>query len=171
MKLIIGAHRTQYEGWTSTDKDTLNISDARHWHVFVQQHGAPTHILSEHVWEHLTMHESELAAALIHSHVTNNGRVRIAVPDALHPSPDYLDGIWPPRFGHLAMYDYRSLAGVFLNVGFRVELLEWWDEKRRFHRKPWSVDDGMINRSFQFDARNKDCKPNFTSLIIDAHKL
>jgi predicted SAM-dependent methyltransferase len=55
-------------------------------------------------------------------------------------------------------------------AGFRVRLLEWWDESGRFHREPWSVERGHIQRSAEHDKRNADGELHYTSLIVDGEK-
>ncbi len=62
------------------------------------------------------------------------------------------------------------MSEMLVSVGFRVDLIEYFDENGTFHQNNWSGDDGHIRRSFTHDERNKNGKPNYTSLIIDAVK-
>jgi predicted SAM-dependent methyltransferase len=56
------------------------------------------------------------------------------------------------------------------DVGFRVHLLEYWDEEGQFHFEDWNDDCGHIKRSRRYDKRNQMGKLNYTSLIVDAVK-
>lgn len=56
------------------------------------------------------------------------------------------------------------------SIGFKVQLLEYWDELGNFHFVDWSDEAGRVSRSRRFDSRNIDGKLNYTSLIIDAIK-
>jgi predicted SAM-dependent methyltransferase len=51
-----------------------------------------------------------------------------------------------------------------------VQLLEYFDGTGAFHQEPWETDEGMIHRSRQFDERNADGEPRYTSIILDARK-
>ena len=57
-----------------------------------------------------------------------------------------------------------------VKVGFKVELLEYWDEDGNFHFKNWTNKHGKVKRSKRYDSRNSDGQLNYTSLIIDAIK-
>jgi predicted SAM-dependent methyltransferase len=105
----------------------------------------------------------------MHAALMPGGRVRIAVPDGYHTDRAYQEHVAPPVNGHTFLWNFKSLSAVMLNAGFRVELLEWWNANG-FNRRPWDAADGMIHRSFEHDERNKDGKPNYTSLIIDGFK-
>jgi len=62
------------------------------------------------------------------------------------------------------------LSRVFVQAGFDVRLLEWWDEHGKFHAEPWHERDGFVYRSLRFDQRNENGSLVFTSLILDAVK-
>ncbi len=62
---------------------------------------------------------------------------------------------------------------VFIEAGFSVRLIEWWDCDAVFHTVPWRLEDGPIYRSSALDHRNAAYRagtgaPGFTSLILDA---
>jgi predicted SAM-dependent methyltransferase len=61
MKLIIGAGRTSYDGWVSTQEDELNLLSLEGWSQFSEP-GSVDALLAEHVWEHLTYEEGINAA-------------------------------------------------------------------------------------------------------------
>lgn len=170
MKLVIGCGGTRYDGWMMTDREALDITDARSWEAFMKANGRVSNILSEHVIEHILPHQAADAASYMHNCLLPGGMARIAVPDGLHPEQWYIKHNSPPGCSHVAIYDYRSLAGVFLNAGFSVRLIEWWNDLRQFNAIPWHPAEGHITRAWKTDHRNGDGKPNFTSLIIDCFK-
>ena len=62
---------------------------------------------------------------------------------------------------------------VFTLAGFTVTLLEWWDERGKFHYADWDLSDGPIGRATKLDTRNEawrtgDGSLGFTSLLLDA---
>lgn len=63
-----------------------------------------------------------------------------------------------------------SDAALLENAGYKVRLLEWFDEQGKFHHEDWNVEDGLIRRSTRFDPRNSANPTTYTSLIIDASK-
>jgi len=170
MKLIIGANGIIYEGWRHTEKEELDITDTDQCMKWMMANGQPSHILLEHVIEHIRPCLLSVSIKNLLMLVQRTGRVRIAVPDALHPDPAFLAYWWPPNLTHEAAYDYKSLPEAFLTEGFSVKLIEWWDERREFNRQHWDSFDGHVQRSIRYDHRNVDGKPNFTSLIFDCFK-
>lgn len=165
MKLILGAARTAIHGWVSTDKHNLDVRKADDWAKYGQVEMA----LAEHVWEHLTEEEGQLAAELCGQYVA---RIRVAVPDGLYPDEAFRARA---RLGevegdHLSLYDYKSLSAIFEAAGYKVTLLEWWDKAGVFHYRRWDTEFGTVYRSLRFDARNRGGKIGYTSLILDAVK-
>jgi len=70
---------------------------------------------------------------------------------------------------HPAM-SLEDLVAELRTVGFATRPLEWFDADRQFHKRPWQTVDGFIQRSKEFDTRNKGAL-NYTSLILDAVKF
>ncbi len=132
----------------------------------------------EHVWEHLTLDEASVAAQVCFEFLVPGGFLRCAVPDGLFPNENYqrivqAGGPGPvdhPAASHKVVYSYRTLAPVFKHAGFRVRLLEWWDNDGRFHAEPWDEREGFVYRSLRFDHRNREGNLGFTSLLLDAVK-
>ena len=88
------------------------------------------------------------------------GYLRLAVPDGLHPNPAYLNwvrpqGVEPDAEDHKLIYDYRSLGKLLRTSGFRVQILEYFDELGRFHYQEWNPEQGLIQISQRFDPRNR----------------
>ena len=102
--------------------------------------------------------------------------MRIAVPDAFHPDSQYIDYVRPGGAGpgaedHKIFYEYKILREILEETGFKVDLLEYWDEKGVFHFRKWNSENGHICRSKRYDHRNKGGALRFTSLIVDAVKI
>ncbi len=71
---------------------------------------------------------------------------------------------------HKIVYDYISLSEMFKQAGFKVCLLEYFDEQGTFHFHDWDERDGVIFRSKKIDPRNQNGEMVFPSLLIDAVK-
>ncbi|MCO5218052.1 MAG: methyltransferase domain-containing protein [Thermomicrobiales bacterium] len=177
IRIIVGAGATTQEGWISTQEselDLLNPDDfARRF--------APESVdafLAEHVWEHMTADEGQIAARTCYRYLKPGGYIRIAVPDANFRNDAYqqmvqIGGPGPvdhPAASHKIVYDYRTLMSVFEEAGYEVALLEYCDDQGNFHYRYWNPDDGHIGRSYRFDTRNSSKKLGMVSIIIDAFK-
>ena len=173
-KIIIGAGNKSYQGWASTDIEILDVllrnNFERYW-----KKASRSIFLAEHVWEHLTIEEAKIANANCYEFLKAGGRLRLAVPDGLNPNPLYTDSVRPGGTGpgsedHKVFYDYRLLSETLYETGFKVDLLEYWDEKGDFHYREWDSKNGHICRSKRYDHRNKGSNLAYTSLIVDAIK-
>jgi predicted SAM-dependent methyltransferase len=174
LRIMIGASGTSIPGWHVTDQRYLDLLKPAHFRR-VFEPGTIDAIFAEHVWEHLTPEQALVAARTCHTFLAPGGCLRVAVPDGLHPDPAYVDGVRPGGTGagatdHKVLYDYRSFGRVFETAGFRVELLEYFDEAGDFHAVEWSDDRGHVRRSARFDPRNAGGKLVYTSVILDAVK-
>ena len=174
VRLNVGAGTTKLPGWVATDIDTLNLLVRQDW-VNLVKPGTIELILSEHVWEHLSLNDGMLAARHCFEFLKTGGKVRIAVPDGLKPDKTYQEHVRPGGTGpgaddHKMLYTYETLSSVFEKAGFQVTLLEYWDKSGSFHSKDWDPAEGMIHRSKRFDKRNTGGTLNYTSLILDAVK-
>jgi predicted SAM-dependent methyltransferase len=84
---------------------------------------------------------------------SQEGKIRIAVPDGYFPDPSYIEYVRPGGVGagaddHKVLYNYILMKEQLQKVGFVVELLEYWDENGAFHYRDWDpIEGGMINRS------------------------
>jgi len=173
-RIIVGAEGTSAAGWISTEAKLLNLLAPSDWASLYEPESLDA-ILAEHVWEHLSFKEGLIAAKTCMKFLKSGGCVRVAVPDGLHPNPDYIqwvkvDGKGPGAADHRVLYTYKTLRKVFEDAGFRVVLLEYYDEEGYFHFKNWDPKDGMIRRSRRFDDRNQNGSLNYTSIIMDAFK-
>ncbi|AFY72033.1 hypothetical protein Pse7367_3810 (plasmid) [Thalassoporum mexicanum PCC 7367] len=173
-KCVIGAGNIPVPGWLITDKSLVDITNqndmARYWPANSRQA-----FLAEHVWEHLPPEEADQANANCFKFLRSGGWLRLAVPDGLHPDPAYIELVRPGGTGdgsddHKVLYDWRSLSASLEKAGFKINLLEYWDENGEFHYQDWSSEQGHIRRSKRYDPRNQDGSLTYTSLIIDAIK-
>jgi len=173
-KIIIGSANTRIEGWVSTDYPMLDLIDDRTFAALFDA-GEVCKFLAEHVWEHLTQEEGAKACLNCFVYLKRGGALRIAVPDGFHTNVEYISQVKPGGNGsgcgdHKVLYNYRTLSALLEKAGFKVRLLEWFDEQGVFHRENWDAADGFIKRSTRFDPRNRVHPTAYTSLIIDAFK-
>lgn len=175
IRLIIGASGIGYSGWIVTEADYLDVANERDWRRFFRPAGIAA-MLAEHVWEHLTPTQALEGAKLCYKYLQPGGYLRIAVPDGLHPNPSYIAYVQPGGTGpgaddHKVLYTYNTLKNLLDTVGFRVELLEYFDEDGAFHSLDCDPARGMVKRSSRFDPRNAGGTLNYTSIILDAYKV
>ncbi len=160
--------------WYPTDKENLDITKEEDWQKILSSLRIDN-IVAEHVWEHLTQKETELANINCFRYLKKGGILRIAVPDGYNQKKEYIDAVKPGGIGrgasgHRILYNYRTISDYLQRAGFKTELLEYWDELGQFHYKDWGKENGFIIRSKRYDPRNKGSSLEYTSLIIDAIK-
>ncbi len=160
--------------WYPTDIYTLNLTRERDWQkllLFMRL----DNIMAEHVWEHLTDADTDIANRFCFKYLKRGGVMRIAVPDGFHPDRSYIEYVRPGGNGlgaddHKILYNYKIMKERLEKAGFRVQLLEYWDEHGKFHYVDWTDENGRISRSRRYDKRNEDGQLRYTSLIVDAIK-
>jgi predicted SAM-dependent methyltransferase len=172
--LVVGAGRTGYEGWISTNIDSLNLLDRADWESLVGKVRLDR-VLAEHVWEHLSPNDGITALKNVADHLKPGGRVRIAVPDGHHPDADYIRHVKPGGTGpgandHKILYTSEILEAAMREAGLVPEVLEHWDAGGEFHAKEWDSADGKVVRSLKYDSRNASGALKYTSLIVDGVK-
>jgi predicted SAM-dependent methyltransferase len=168
----VGASGHAPPGWIATDVSSLNLLDEADWRGRFRE-GALDAILAEHVWEHLTPAQGLAAAARCARYLRPGARLRVAVPDGLHPDPAYIEAVRPGGSGcgaadHKALYTCRTLTALLAAAGLEPRPLEFFDEAGAFHAAPWRWEDGPVRRSARFDPRNAGGRLAYTSLIVDA---
>ncbi|MBD3250128.1 MAG: hypothetical protein GF381_00975 [Candidatus Pacebacteria bacterium] len=177
MKVIIGAGKTSFDGWVSTQEDELNLLSVENFKEMFGNEQVEA-MLAEHVWEHMTLEEGKIAAKNCFDYIMPGGYLRCAVPDANFNNEWYqnlvqVGGPGPkehPAYSHKIVYEYKTFVSIFKEAGFEVELLEYCDKNGNFHYSYWNPDDGRIGRSLRFDTRNSEEKLGMVSIIIDAKK-
>ena len=175
IKLVIGSAGIKNAGWLNSNIELIDLTNFNSFKFFFSPNSL-SHILCEHVFEHLTFEDALISAKNIHYFLKPNGFIRVAVPDGYHPDPDYINWVKPKGMGdgaqdHKILYNYLSISGIFKNSGFRVQFLEYFDEKGVFHYNYWNPEDGFVLRSKNHDSRNIEGKINYSSIIIDAIKI
>jgi predicted SAM-dependent methyltransferase len=174
LRIIVGAGGTGEEGWIPTEQSLVDLLQPNTWANFFDEASVEA-ILAEHVWEHLTLANGQIAAETCFRFLKPGGYLRIAVPDGYHPSPDYIARVRPGGTGmgasdHQVLYNHHSFGHLFRTAGFDVRLIEYFDERGEFHTADWDVDKGLVRRSLLFDSRNQQQRYGYTSLFLDATK-
>lgn len=171
----IGAGKYDLGEWVCTDIYYLDITKPKQWKRKLKWLKLDN-IVSEHVWEHLSDQDTQLANKNCYNFLKPGGKLRIAVPDGYFPDAQYINhvkpgGIGPGAHDHKILYTYKTMKSRLEAAGFQVNLLEYWDEYGEFHFNDWDVNDGYINRSKRFDKRNENGDLKYTSLVVDAIKI
>lgn len=178
-KIIVGAAETYQPGWYSTNEQWLDITAADHWNRLFKGRTCLTHVVAEHVFEHLTPEEAQNALKNIYNHMEPNGRVRIAVPDGYNPDPVYLkhvgiNGIGDDAADHKQLLTVDSLTALIKEAGFTPVPIEGYNAQGQLVQAPYNPEDGFIMRSRANADEEKMKKWHFpdaeTSLIIDGIK-
>ena len=184
VKLVVGAGSSielvappgnVHEGWILTDHSTLNALDPDDW-ARVFEPGIISRIFAEHVIEHWTTEGLKTFLHIVRRYLNKQGNLRIAVPDGYHPDQSYIEAVMPGGTGpgsddHKVLYNYQTLTAIFSSENWEYDLLEYFDEKHKFHSKSWNRADGFIERAEHTDPRNVERPLAYTSLILDAHPL
>ncbi len=173
-RIILGAGDTVYPGWIATEVNMLDVTRRADF-VGRWPSGSVAGFLAEHVWEHLDEERALAALTNCFEFLRPGGRLRLAVPDGLHPEPAYCEWVRPGGNGpgaadHRQLYTHRTLVAQLRRIGFRTRLLEFWDERGLLHTRQWSSADGHVERSVRHDQRARAGIGRYTSLIVDAIK-
>jgi len=173
LRIVIGASGVFDGGWIPSDIQDLNLLRPEDWNRLFSRNSIDA-LLAEHVWDALTTEEGLQAARHCFQYLKSGGYLRVAVPDGYHPDPEYIEWVKVGGGGsgddHKVLYDYETLSRLFEGAGFKVELLEYFDENGKFHYREWDASAGKIHRSKRFDERNKNGTLSYTSIILDAYK-
>lgn len=177
IKIIIGAAMTNQKGWYSTNEQWLDIALESHWIRIFHGKSLLTHVLAEHVFEHLTPDETRTALQLIARHMCPAGFIRIAVPDGYHPDLNYLHhvgvaGIGADAEDHKQLLNSDSLMQYLEEAGFVAELKEGYRLNGELVQQPLDVEAGLVIRS-RSNALTMACRSGWdfvdaqTSLVVD----
>jgi predicted SAM-dependent methyltransferase len=175
LRVVLGAGERYDTGWIPTQKHFLKVHYPQEWARYFVPESIDA-LLAEHVWEHLTPEDARRAVETCFMYLKPGGYFRFAVPDGCHPDPAYIKlvDIQPgPELqpnDHKVLYTYQTARQLFEAAGFRVRLLEYYDEAGVFHAEPWSERQGTIWRSKRFDKRNQGGRLAYTSIVLDAVK-
>ena len=170
IRIIIGASSTQESGWISTEQDFFDLTDQDTMSKFLGRSKVDAYLL-EHVLEHLSIDDSELALSLLANTLKPDGYIRIAVPDGNHPDDDYLHyvGIDGPD-DHKHLWRVGDFERISTELGLNLTALEFCDEMH-IRQKIQQLDDrGLITRRFlnlNTDHSNWQSSIGPSSLIVD----
>jgi len=179
LKIIVGAAETHQDGWYSTNEEWLDITRAEDWEAVFEGKRVLTHVVAEHVFEHLTYEECRTALAQIARHMEPGGRIRIAVPDGNHPDSEYLrhvgiNGIGDDAADHKQLLTVDLLERLMEEAGFAPTQIEGYDTSGTLVQRPYSAEDGFIYRSRANATPESRARWGFvdadTSLIVDGVK-
>jgi len=174
VRVIVGASSQRLPGWLATDIDTLNVTQESSWSSLFRP-GSIDNILAEHVLEHLSLEELHRVLAHAKKYLKAGGVFRIAVPDAFHPSRYYYNlvkpGGWETPIEHKLFFDHEMLTRIAEQSGYKIRLLEYFDESGVFHKVDYSPDNGTIQRcaanNCGLDTANEEVMEKFYSTIPD----
>lgn len=149
-----------------TDRDTLDLFNFTTWlQLLGEMRSPPMVVFAEHVLEHFTPDQVRYAASSVFLSLQPGGVFRVAVPDGYKPSPSYQlyigPGTTPSGKGnaHMVSYTKDSLVPIFRNIGFDIQMREYFDSEGAFHSSPdsYRLDAtlGKIRRSMRHDPRNE----------------
>jgi predicted SAM-dependent methyltransferase len=151
IRIIAGSSGTRQSGWIATEKEFFDLTSRESMSRFLGR-AKIDRLLLEHVLEHLT--EDEVSAFLreVSTLLEPDALIRIAVPDAYHPSPWYraemgVGGREPGAEDHKTFWSVDSLSSIAVNNGFKVEPIEYFDGRGIFHSRFYDEDDGYVARS------------------------
>lgn len=175
IKVVLGAGDVWYgHDWIATNIEELNAYDAQDWDYLFGEKRIDV-VLCEHVWEHIGELQTIDANKNVFKYLKEGGLFRLAVPDGNFPNQDYIDHVKPNGIGsgsneHTILYTYDVMRQRLFEAGFIVDLVEYWDENKKFFSKPYDESCGIISRSLKYDERNVNGELNYTSIIVDAIK-
>lgn len=176
LKIIVGAAETYQPGWYSTNEQWLDITQQKDWDNIFKNQPCLTHIVAEHVFEHLTTTEAAQALRHMHQYLLPGGRVRIAVPDGNNPDPEYIrhvgiNGIGDDAADHKQLLTTKTLSKLIQDAGFTAQHIEGYDKNGQLIQTPYDIKDGFIMRSRANDNHTPWTFPDAnTSLIVDGVK-
>lgn len=171
LRVVIGAGETKFDGWFITDENLLDITSPKDWRNLFEPESIDR-LLTEHVLEHLSESECEIALRECYRYLKRGGLLRIAVPDGYRTDEKYLASVTPPQDGHKVLFNVDRLSALLESVGFQAVPLEYFDRQGEFHAEAWDEADGFVYRSARFDRREEFRlgKLFYTSLIMDGLK-
>lgn len=170
IKLIAGANFTEFDGWVATDIDELDITQERDF-AFIFGDKKIDKILLEHVIEHLVYDDFLFFLSIAKKYLSKNGVIRIAVPDAYHPSIYVREltgknGTEPGADDHKYHYSIDDLEQIAERCGYKIKGLEYFDKDGVFHTSDLNFENGYISRcSKNYKGRFTDNDEEYEKMI------
>ena len=182
VKLILGAALTSQSGWFSTNEQWFDIASPTDWQKIFKGKKLLRAAVAEHVFEHLTNDQTDIALVQIYEHMIPSGTIRIAVPDGNNPNKEYIKhvrikGIGADAADHKQLLTFESLKQSLQLAGFTINLVEGYTKDGALIQDVPEARLGDIRRtrSKNANARTADATgwsfPDAnTSLIVDGQK-
>ncbi len=169
IKIVVGASNTKFKGWSSTDKDILDITKEDDWKKLFGKKEIDN-ILAEHVFEHLNEEGAKQAFINISLYLKKGGTFRFAVPDGNHPSAylRQLIGINGKEKGaedHKIYFSINNITKFFKEESFQVNPIEYFDKNGTFHTSEFDKKNGYIKRCSLNNSGRYNNKEEYDLLI------
>ena len=184
VRLCVGCSNIKVAGWMLTDRPELDLLQLVDWAAFALT-GIDA-ILAEHVLEHFTPLQARQIAAFAYLFLMPGGTIRIAVPDAYHPSDVYQQYV---RVGstasgtgqnHMVTWSQHTLPAILEDAGFATRLHEHYTASGKFRSSgSEGYDTEPVRGSVRRSSRHEGPGPypgrptrlrNYASLWFDAIK-
>lgn len=170
LKIIAGSANTKYQGWISTNVDEFNIMNEDDFKYYFETK-LVDNILLEHVIEHLEYQDFIKFLNIAKRYLKKNGIVRIAVPDANHPSQYVkeltgINGTEPGADDHKYFYSISNFEKIASQLGYKINKLEYFDENGQFKISNYDFQNGYISRcSKNYEGRFTNSKNEYIKMI------
>ena len=127
-------------------------------------------LFEEHSLQYLSEHAVLDFLIKCRESLAVGGRLRIAEPDWLHPSSDYISHA--AQFKPELRLGVKGWTEILHKVGFLTLPIEFRDDTGSLHSfEPNFESFGTVVRSARLDPRSKDPSLMFSSIIVDAIKI
>ncbi len=170
IKIVAGAGHTKFDGWLNTDVHELDITKKDDFD-FIFGNKKIKNILLEHVIEHLEYDDFLEFLSIVKQYLTNDGVIRVAVPDANHPSA-YVrkltgkHGSEPGADNHKIFYSVSDFEKIAIKLGYKIKRLEYFDSEGVFHMSNYNFENGYISRcSKNYKGRFTNDKEEYEKMI------
>lgn len=178
LNVAVGVAGEKQMGWLHLLQSELDVTKEEDWNRHFQP-GSINNILAEHVWEHLTWTQAHKATRLCFRFLKPGGRLRLAVPDAMHASTFIVDavsatGSLAHEHGHLVDYNYKLIGRLLSEEGFEIQFQDWWDENKNFYSNYSGNDDhGYVIRSYANWPKHPSTyrEPKVYQRLVDSYPL
>ena len=171
VRMNVGSGGTNYTGWVSVDKEVLDITNPDDFQFFFSEKQI-SKILAEHVIEHIYLNEFIEFLRNVKDFLTNDATIRLAVPDANHPST-YVreltkpDGFEPGAEDHKVFYHIEMMRDIAKQLEYRLVPIEYFDEEGVFYSNIEGWKNGYISRcSVNYQGRFTSDVSEFRELLL-----
>jgi predicted SAM-dependent methyltransferase len=171
VKLVAGAGPTRFDGWIATEISEFDITKESDYAYLFGTEKKIDNILIEHVVEHLEQDQFIQFLSIAKKYLAPHGVIRIAVPDAYHPS-SYIrqltgkNGTEHGADDHKYHYSIDDLEHIASESGYVIRKLEYFDRDGCFHASDFDYDNGYISRCLKnYAGRFTSDKDEYQKMI------